>query len=135
MMIKAVKVYFKKGIFTIVLELIKLDGKCVINILESNIDGLSGSFIANDYFESLNNLRLYLESFNIQIAINGAREDVFSSGMARQMGSGMKAYELKKDKLVDSSDLVDTFEDYLNLNKLVTVKEQKESILNWYKRL
>lgn len=80
-----------------------------------------------DLFESLTALRLQLESDGLMLCVNGARADVFPSGMSRQMAGGRKAYQLVGGRRPDRRDLVDIF-DSACCDSVVSVDEQLASV-------
>src|SRR5207244_9009274 len=55
-------------------------------------DGRTVSADASDYFESLLLVRRELEHDGLLVCCQGARRDVWPSGMARDMGAGLEAY-------------------------------------------
>lgn len=67
-------------------------------------------FAGSDLFAALENFRLKLEQEHIQVVCNGAREDVYPSGMCRDMGSGSRAYILKPNQRPTLKDLVNIFD-------------------------
>jgi hypothetical protein len=79
---------------------------------------------APDVFEALVRLRRQLEPDGLMIAVQGARRDTYPSGMARDMGAGMKVYVLHPGMRGRREDLVETLDDAL-LEELATVDEQK----------
>ena len=52
---------------------------------------------APDMFEALVRLRRQLEPDGLTVAVQGARRDTYPSGMARDMGGGMRVYVLRPD--------------------------------------
>lgn len=65
--------------------------------------------MGDDCFEALIEARRHLESQGILVCVEGARKDVWPSGMARSMGAGRKAYRMTMGKQALQSDLVDIF--------------------------
>jgi hypothetical protein len=63
-----------------------------------------------DLFDSLTKLRRALEAEGRLICIEGARGDVYPSGMSRQMGGGRLAYRHVSGHRPDRSNLVDIFD-------------------------
>jgi hypothetical protein len=61
-----------------------------------------------DLFEALADLRQSLEEQGIRLFCNGARTDVWPSGMSRSMSGGRKAYVLRLG--THARDLVDIFD-------------------------
>ncbi|CAG9183874.1 hypothetical protein CURE108131_19150 [Cupriavidus respiraculi] len=87
-----------------------------------------------DYFEALCSLRLELEKDGLIPVCYGASLKAFPSGMARDMGEGLKVYRLSLGKQSAMSDLVGIFE---NGNDVVpaTVAEQQEFYRRWCQSL
>jgi hypothetical protein len=79
---------------------------------------------APDVFEALVRLRRQLEPDGLMIAVQGARRDTYPSGMARDMGAGMKVYVLHPGLRGRREDLVETLDDALP-DELGTVDEQR----------
>lgn len=76
-----------------------------------------------DAFEALVRLRRQLEPDGLMVAVQGARRDTYPSGMARDMGGGMKVYILQLG-VPGRPDLVETLDDAMP-EQLGTVDEQK----------
>lgn len=81
----------------------------------------------SDLFECLIQVRKRLESEGGLICCEGARWDVFPSGMARQMGGARRAYRLVPDRTAESPALVDIFAP-TPCDAVVSVSEQIESV-------
>lgn len=81
------------------------------------------SFTATDVFECLTQLRLELAQYGYKPLCNGARLNVYPSGMCRDMGNGLSAYVFTPGKQVDSEDLVGIF-DYAEPDSIASVEEQ-----------
>lgn len=64
---------------------------------------------ADDFFEALCLIRRQLEPERLIPFCYGASLHVYPSGMARDMGGGLKAYRLTLGQSARSSDLVDIF--------------------------
>jgi len=64
---------------------------------------------ARDFFEALCLIRQQLEPEGLIPFCYGASLNVYPSGMARDMGRGLKAYRLMEDKPVSGSDIVEIF--------------------------
>ncbi|MBB5805526.1 hypothetical protein F4560_005294 [Saccharothrix ecbatanensis] len=65
-----------------------------------------------DAFEALVRLRRQLEPEGWAVVVQGARRDTWPSGMARDMGGGLKVYVLRPGgPTATDEDLVDTFAD------------------------
>jgi hypothetical protein len=63
-----------------------------------------------DLFECLRTIRRELEATGVRLCCNGARVDVWPSGMAREMGGGTQAYILRMGRAAQRSDLVSIFD-------------------------
>jgi hypothetical protein len=85
---------------------------------------------APDVFEALVRLRRQLEPDGLIIAVQGARRDTYPSGMARDMGAGMKVYVLHPGLRSSREDLVETLDDALP-DELGTVDEQRAFYDAW----
>jgi hypothetical protein len=66
---------------------------------------------ATDFFEALVSIRRQLQADGLAPYCYGASLNVFPSGMARDMGQGLKAYKLTLGKHAKSVDLVDIFDE------------------------
>jgi len=88
---------------------------------------------AMDMFESLVRLRLQLEPDGWVVAVQGARRDTYPSGMARDMGGGMRTYIMRPDHHASMDDLVDTLADAA-VEQLGTVAEQRAWHREWLAR-
>ncbi len=64
---------------------------------------------ADDYFEAFCEIRRRLENEKLVPFCYGASLKVYPSGMARDMGAGLKAYKLEIGKHPHRQDLVDIF--------------------------
>ena len=80
-----------------------------------------------DLFESLTTLRRELERQGLGLCVEGARADVFPSGMSRQMSGGRKAYRVVRGRKPEPTDVVDVF-DATSCDSVVSVDEQLASI-------
>jgi hypothetical protein len=78
---------------------------------------------APDMFEALVRLRRQLEPDGLRVAVQGARRDTWPSGMARDMGGGLKVYVLRSGQH-DRPDLVGTLDD-APAGQIATVDEQQ----------
>lgn len=67
--------------------------------------------IATDYFETLCRIRSRLAEEGLTPFCYGASLNVYPSGMARDMGAGLKAYRLTMGKSAKMADLVEIFAD------------------------
>ena len=52
----------------------------------------------SDYFEALRTARRQLDPYGVRLLVNGARRDVWASGMAREMSRGMRIYLIERGK-------------------------------------
>jgi hypothetical protein len=78
---------------------------------------------APDMFEALVRLRRQLEPDGLLVAVQGARRDTYPSGMARDMGGGMRVYVMQPGRAARPEDLVRTLDDALP-EQIATVDEQ-----------
>jgi hypothetical protein len=66
---------------------------------------------ATDFFEALISIRRQLQRDGLVPYCYGASLNVFPSGMARDMGQGLRAYKLALGKHAKIADLVDIFDE------------------------
>jgi hypothetical protein len=85
---------------------------------------------APDMFEALVRLRRQLEPDGLRVAVQGSRRDTYPSGMARDMGGGMRVYVLRRPGLPGRQDLVQTLDD-APLDQVATVDEQRAFSEAW----
>ena len=85
---------------------------------------------ASDVFECLCRVRTQLDREGIRLCCNGARLNVWPSGMARDMGGGLKAYVLQVGRRASIDDLVDIF-DSAPIEDIATVAEQRRFTEKW----
>ena len=99
--------------------------------IELQLDGV-GRFSekSNDYFGAFNQIRRKLEAKQIRLLSWGARRDVWPSGMQRDMGAGLTAYQLLEDG-TNNPDARSIFE-YAGPETIGTVDEQKANAEKWY---
>jgi hypothetical protein len=83
-----------------------------------------------DVFEALVRLRRQLEPDGLMIAVHGARRDTYPSGMAGDMGAGMKVYVLHPGLRGRREDLIETLDDALP-DELGTADEQRAFYDAW----
>ena len=100
--------------------------------IECTIENEKLQIQANDYFECLIKLREIFEKRGWLILCNGSRYDVYPSSMSRDMGKGIKAYQMKLGKKVRMEDLVNIFEE-AKIDKIGTIEEQKAFYNKWLK--
>jgi hypothetical protein len=94
-------------------------------------DGLVAEAVAADLFSALEEVRRQVEATGLTVCCQGARPDVFPSGMARQMAGGRRAYRLRAGKRPDRADLVDIFAP-ASCDDVVTVDEQRAAVRRFY---
>ena len=101
--------------------------------IELQVTGL-GKFSSKstDYFEALTQIRRELEAKQVRLLCWGARKDVWPSGMQRDMGGGMRAYQLLEDG-TNNPDARSIFE-YAPPETIGTVDEQKKNAEQWYQK-
>jgi hypothetical protein len=90
-------------------------------------DGTVLEVTESDLFECLVEIRKQLELEGGLVCCEGARRDVFPSGMARQMGGARHAYRLVPDQLTGTRTLVDIFA-ATDCQAVATVPDQIESV-------
>jgi hypothetical protein len=90
-------------------------------------DGMAFESQQNDLFECLADVRRRLEPEGVFLCCEGARRDVFPSGMARQMGGGRKAYRHSASGDSPRPQLVDIFAP-TDCSAVCTVDEQIASL-------
>jgi hypothetical protein len=83
------------------------------------------SFTEGDLFECLTKLRLELAQNGYKPLCNGARLNVYVSGMERDMGDGLSAHVITSESTLDIKDVefVDIF-DYAEPDLIASVEEQ-----------
>ena len=102
-------------------------------IVDTNVIKLNssfGNFIKHGplYFFMLKEIRLELEKINAFILINGSRIDVYPSGMGL---TSIRAYATVIGKQARLEDLVNIFDDCLDLSLIATVAEQEARHNEW----
>jgi hypothetical protein len=73
------------------------------------VDGVEHVAVEHDAFEALCTVRLELEREGWLLGVEGARIDVWPSGVARDQGGGLRAYRLRRGRSPGPADLVDVF--------------------------
>lgn len=68
----------------------------VLRVCVDGIPPVEGS--ESDYFEALRSARRQLDPHGVRLLVNGARRDVWASGMAREMGQGLQVYVIERGK-------------------------------------
>ena len=89
--------------------------------------GIQYSSEGLDLFESLTSLRRQLEADGLALCVEGARSDVFPSGMSRQMSGGRMAYRIVRGRRSGPDDVVDVF-DPTCCDSVVGVDEQLAAV-------
>lgn len=107
------------------------DGPRPLYRIELFLGGDRYTATAMDMFESLVRLRCQLEPDGWMIAVQGARRDTYPSGMARDMGGGMKVYVMRPGHHASMDDLVETLAD-APVEQLGTVAEQRACRDAWF---
>jgi hypothetical protein len=103
-----------------------------IEIAEGPNTGLRGE--GGDLFDALRDLRAKLDPLGCKLLCNGARRDVWPSGMARDMGHARKAYITRAGHSTTMADLVDIFE-YSEPGLIGTVEDQERYRSAWIESL
>ena len=103
------------------------DGLCLIicNYREKSIEAK-----AEDFFDALCQIRLKLEKEGLIPFCYGASLNVYPSGMARDMGSGNRAYKLQIGQHASGKNLVGIFDEGPDVIP-VFVARQKEYWEEW----
>ncbi len=101
---------------------------CVVEI--SAGAGVTARGEARDLFAALAAARHDLETRGVRLAINGARLNVWPSGMLRQAGYGRRAYVLTMPPAAGQTSTVDIFEPAPESAELATVADQEA----WFRR-
>lgn len=94
-----------------------------------DVDGNRLTGNGSDYFDALCLIRRELEAMDVSALCVGARKDAYPSGMARDMGAGLKVYILEMGKRAESKP-VSIFE-YAPPETVGTVDEQREYFERW----
>ncbi|MDP9265797.1 MAG: hypothetical protein M3O91_06745 [Chloroflexota bacterium] len=97
-------------------------------------DGRAFTAESSDYFECLILVRRDLEAEGIVVCCQGARRDVWPSGMARDMGAGLKAYVLTIGRAPERGDLISIFGP-ADRELIGTVEEQRRHFREWWESL
>ena len=84
-----------------------------------------------DLFECLQGIRRHLESEGLLLCCQGARPDVFPSGVFRQMSNGRYAYPLRRDPPLTDEDLVDIFAP-ADISEVGTVDDQRRAVARFF---
>ncbi|MGD9584853.1 MAG: hypothetical protein AB7V26_14445 [Lysobacterales bacterium] len=92
------------------------------------------SYVGDDLFEAMIELRKDLEQGGSALLCAGARQDVFPSGMSRSMSDGRKAYVTRIGEPANRSDLIDIFS-YSPSPTVGTVQQQSMFHAEWVESL
>src|SRR5262249_26687490 len=92
------------------------------------VDGEERHFDAPDFYECLRAFRREIEPDGFRVLCQGARPNVWPSGMARQMGGAWKSYVHTLGQPGSIKDLVGTFDPVEDVASVGTVEEQDEFI-------
>ncbi|WP_208450957.1 hypothetical protein, partial [Burkholderia cenocepacia] len=98
------------------------------------LQGAGQSGDGPDFFEALSAVRQRLEAHGLLLGCYGASLNVFPSPMARQMGSGLKAYRLTLGQQAKRQDLVRIFDTGPDVRP-ASVAAQREYFDTWQKSL
>jgi hypothetical protein len=90
-------------------------------------DGQTAEAQAPDLFAALMTIRQQLEDAGLLVCCQGARPDVYPSGMSSQMSGGRLAYHLHAGRRSTADDLVDIL-DPAECKDVVTVQEQRAAV-------
>lgn len=101
--------------------------RCKITFSSSILETQATGFC---FFGAFQGIRLRLESKGITPLVNAALENCYPSGMASDMGGGMRIYKLTKGIRSELTDLVPTFGECHSGN-FATVDKQKQFYLAW----
>jgi hypothetical protein len=89
---------------------------------------------ALDFFEAMCQIRRQLEAIGWRPVCYGSSLNVYPSGMARDMGRGLKAYRMEHGRRVDLADLVSIFDTGPDVNPC-SVEEQRAFWENWLRSI
>lgn len=95
-------------------------------------DGERERFAGSNIFVALFDARLHLESQCLLLCCQGARPDVFPSGLLQQTTNGRFAYELHPGRAIDVTRVVDVFT-HAAPAEVDTVERQKRFVFNFFK--
>ena len=126
--VREVTIAGSSGIQGATLSLSNVGSYCLLTLKLA--DGRIWTATEPDYFECLVSIRRSLEKNDLAICCQGARKDVWASGMARDMGAGLRAYVLKEGRNASVDDLVDIF-DPAPAEVVATVAEQEIYAKKW----
>ncbi|RKT19118.1 hypothetical protein BX285_3570 [Streptomyces sp. 1114.5] len=95
-------------------------------------DSVWQEFQASNWFNCLLEARLTLEAGGFFLCCQGARPDVFPSGMLQQMNLGRFAYHLQPDVPLSEDDVVDIFAP-ADISEVASVEDQRIAVLKFFK--
>jgi hypothetical protein len=107
------------------------DEQCVLT-LEMESERLRAQ--ESDYFGALAKIREELDRRGLRPVCYGASRNVFPSGMARDMGAGLKAYKMTLGQPALTKDLVGIFDNGPDVDP-VSVEEQERFHRSWLNSL
>ncbi|MFQ6225770.1 hypothetical protein [Nocardia sp. NPDC002869] len=105
-------------------------GELSVTRVELVGQGVFGS-VDDDYLSRLLAVREYLEERGQLLCCQGARPDVWPSGMLRQFDNGRRAYVLGHDQRGDELETVDIFAP-APAEMVVSVAEQGKAVFAFY---
>jgi len=91
-------------------------------------------FKGNHYFDCQKKLRLFLEENEYLLLVEGARKNVYPSGMSVSMSDGLRAYRLSLGKPALTQDLISIFA-YSESPDISSVEDQENFFLRWKRSL
>lgn len=86
-----------------------------------------------DLLECLKSARRDLESMGLLLCCQGARLNVFPSGLTRQMTEGRLAYSIRAGKEISDDDLVDIFAP-ADCSAVATLEDQLVAVRGLFRR-
>lgn len=99
-------------------------------VMRATIEGKEVVAHEFDFFECLCRIREALEKTKLQLHCYGASKNVFPSGMARDMGTGLQAYKLTLGQKGSMENLVGIFENGEDVTPS-SVEEQARFYKQW----
>ncbi|MGW7005758.1 hypothetical protein ACWGCW_23865 [Streptomyces sp. NPDC054933] len=94
--------------------------------------GIWEKYEGDNLFSCLLKVRVELEHENLLLCCQGARRDVFTSGMQSQMSGGRLAYVLHRGRPLSQADEVDIFAPALP-EQVATVADQRAAVMEFFK--
>lgn len=90
--------------------------------------------VDHDFFCCLRSIRLGLEKYGLRVLVQGARRDVWSTRMQRDMGVGLKGFVLNcEGRRVEYADEVGIFSP-ADLRDIASVAEQQDFAREWFRK-